>query len=261
MLVRGVELNVRDEGQGRLLVWGHGLMAGMQCEDETEVLAPRAADGVRVVRYDARGHGESSGTQEDDDYRWPSLAQDMLGVLDAVGADTAVLGGASMGTATALHAAVASPERVEGLVLAIPPTAWAGRRVQAGIYRAGASVVSAAGLTPFVTMGRAAPAPRILTGELTHVRDAMFSGMERLDRDVVPHILRGAASSDLPDKDALATLTIPALILAWKGDLGHPLTTANELVRLLPSAELQVASSADDVKGWQSRVSEFVRDA
>jgi pimeloyl-ACP methyl ester carboxylesterase len=183
----------------------------------------------------------------------------MLGILDGIGADRAVLGGASMGTATALHAAVAAPERVEGLVLAIPPTAWGGRRVQAGIYRAGATLVVAAGLGPFVTMGRAAPAPKILTGELAPVRDAMFNAMERLERDVAPHVLRGAAASDLPAEEALEQLTMPTLILAWKGDTGHPMSTANELAGLLPNADLRVASTAADVKRWQSLVAEFVR--
>lgn len=258
-MVRGVDLNVHDEGEGRLLVWGHGLMADMQVEDETELLAPRAGEGVRVVRYDARGHGRSAATNDDADYQWSSLAEDMLGVLDAVNADTAVLGGASMGTATALHAAVTSPERVEGLVLVIPPTAWSGRRVQADVYRAGATLVGAAGLGPFVTVGRSAPAPKILTGELAPLRDAMFDGMERLDRHVVPHILRGAAASDLPPKDTIQQLTMPALILAWKGDLGHPLTTANELARLLPNANLHVASNAEDVRRWPSLVTDFVR--
>lgn len=259
VLVRGVDLNVRDEGAGRLLVWGHGLMADMEFEDETGVLGPRAQDGLRVVRYDARGHGRSGATRNDDDYRWASLAQDMLGVLDAAGAQEAALGGASMGTATALHAAVAAPGRVNSLVLAIPPTAWGGRRVQAGIYRAGAHVVSTAGLGPFITMGRAAPAPKILSGEFAYIRDAMFNAMERLDRDVVPHILRGAAGSDLPAKDMLAQLAMPALILAWKGDSGHPLDTANELARLLPNADLHVAANADDVRRWPDLVVDFLR--
>jgi pimeloyl-ACP methyl ester carboxylesterase len=260
MLVRGVELNVRDEGEGRMLVWAHGLMADMQFEDEAG-LAPHAADGVRIVRYDARGHGRSDATLEDDDYRWSSLADDMLGVVDAVGAEAAVLGGASMGTATALHAAVVAPERVEGLVLMIPPTAWGGRRVQARMYRAGAAVVTRSGLGPFVALGRAVPAPKILSGELAPVREAMFRGMERLDRDVVPHVLRGAAASDLPAKETLARLTMPALILAWTGDTGHPVATAHELAELLPRAELRVASAAGDVKRWPSLVSEFVRRA
>jgi len=259
VLVRGVDLNVRDEGEGRLLVWGHGLLSDMQFEDETRLMVPAPHDGLRVVRYDARGHGQSHATEEDGDYNWQSLAQDMLGVLDGVGAASAVLGGASMGTATALHAAVRSPERVEGLVLAIPPTAWSGRRVQAGIYRAGATLVSTAGLAPFVTMGRAAPAPKILTGDLAYVHDAIFKTMERLDRHVVPHILRGAASSDLPPKKTLRELTMPALILAWKGDPGHPLSTASDLARLLTDADLHIASTADDVKRWPSLVTDFLQ--
>jgi 3-oxoadipate enol-lactonase len=241
-----------------VLVWGHGLMADMQFEDETGLLAPGPSDGVRVVRYDARGHGHSAATRNDDDYRWASLAQDMLGVLDGIGVERAVLGGASMGTATALHAAVSAPHRVEALVLVIPPTAWRGRRVQAGIYRAGATLVAATGLAPFVTMGRAAPAPKILTGELAPVREAMFRGMERLDREVVPHILRGAAASDLPAKDTLSQLTMPTLILAWTSDTGHPLNTANELAHVLPNADLHVASNATDVQEWQSLVTEFL---
>ena len=259
MLVRGVELNVRDEGAGRLLLWGHGLLSDMQFEDDTRLMVPPPEDDVRVVRYDARGHGQSGASRQDGDYEWSSLALDMLGVLDGVAADTAVLGGASMGTATALHAAVRAPDRVEGLVLVIPPTAWGGRRVQAGMYRAGATLVSTAGLGPFVTMGRAAPAPKILTGELGYVHDAIFKSMERLDRDVVPHILRGAAASDLPPRETLSELTMPALILAWKGDTGHPTSTANELGRLLPDAELHVGGTADDVKRWPSLVADFLR--
>jgi pimeloyl-ACP methyl ester carboxylesterase len=258
MLVRGVELNVRDEGEGQMLVWGHGLMADMEFEDEAG-LAPRAADGVRVVRYDARGHGHSDATLEDDDYRWSSLADDMLGVVDAVGAETAVLGGASMGTATALHAAAVAPDRVEGLVLMIPPTAWGGRRVQARVYQVGAAVVTRSGLGPFVALGRAAASPKILIGELARVHEAMFRGMERLDRDVVPHVLRGAAASDLPAKETLAQLTMPALILAWTGDTGHPVATADELAELLPRAELRVASDADAVKRWPALIADFVQ--
>jgi pimeloyl-ACP methyl ester carboxylesterase len=232
----------------------------MDMEDEAGVLSPTATEGIRVVRYDARGHGRSEATDEDDDYQWSSLAMDMLGVLDGLGAPTAVLGGASMGSATALHAAVVAPDRVDGLVLMIPPTAWAGRRAQARLYGAGASMVSTGGMAPFIAMGRAAAAPKILQGELASVQDAMFRAMEALDSDVVAHILRGAARSDLPAQEALAALGMPALILAWTGDPGHPVATADELARLLPAAELHVASEPDDVRRWPSMVAEFVRD-
>jgi pimeloyl-ACP methyl ester carboxylesterase len=185
----------------------------------------------------------------------------MLGVLDGLGLDTVVLGGASMGCATALHAAVAEPARVEALLLVIPPTAWGGRRVQATMYRAGARMVAVGGMGPFATLARAAPAPKILTGELAGVHEVAMRSMAGLDRRVVPHILRGAAASDLPPKDALGSLNVPALVLAWAGDPTHPTATAEELCRLLPDADGHVASTADEVRRWPSLIADFLRDA
>ena len=51
MLVRGVELNVRDEGAGRLLLWGHGLLSDMQFEDDTRLMVPppETLDGLALV--------------------------------------------------------------------------------------------------------------------------------------------------------------------------------------------------------------------
>lgn len=258
--VRDVELEVLDEGNGLPVVWGHGLFASMASDDEAGgAIAPvPRGERFRVIRYDARGHGASQGTTRDRDYRWSSLALDMLGVLDASGVDGAVVGGASMGCATALHVAVTAPSRVRGLVLVIPPTAWGGRRAQAVLYRAGAALVAAAGIGPFARAGRAAPVPRILTGELSLVHEASLRSMAAMPRDLVPHILRGAASSDLPRKDLLARIHAPALVLAWKGDPTHPTATAEELDRLLPHSQLHVATSASDVLAWPSLVAVFL---
>lgn len=264
MRVNGVELHVRDEGVtgGRVVVFGHGLLASMAQDDAadraTVPVAP--SGGVRLVRYDARGHGDSQVTTVDADYRWRSLARDMLGVLDAVaGVDgRAVLGVASMGCATALHAATLAPERVEGLVLVIPPTARGGRRRQALLYRAGATIVATTGMGPLVRMARAAPPPAILTGELAAVHRAALDGMARLDRRVVPHVLRGAAASDLPPDVALRAIGAPALVLAWDGDATHPVSTAELLARTLRGAELHVATDAAGVRGWPALVDGFL---
>ena len=42
-----------------------------------------------------------------------------------------------MGAATALWTAVLAPDRVDRLVLALPPTAWDTRSRSAGLYRVG----------------------------------------------------------------------------------------------------------------------------
>jgi pimeloyl-ACP methyl ester carboxylesterase len=43
--------------------------------------------GIRLIRYDARGHGGSKATYRPEDYQWPALAADMLGLADALGVE------------------------------------------------------------------------------------------------------------------------------------------------------------------------------
>jgi pimeloyl-ACP methyl ester carboxylesterase len=154
-----------------------------------------------------------------------------------------------MGAATALYAALARPAEVAGLLLAIPPTAWATRAAQAELYEAGAALVEASGIGPFVEAAAAAPVP------------APFADLPRAPRpgpdvaeDVLPTVLRGAAASDLPDPGSLRSLDVPAVVLAWAGDPGHPVATAEVLADVLPRATLEVAEDLAAVLAWPERV-------
>lgn len=77
---------------------------------------PGFTTGYRVIRYDARGHGESSVPAGD--YTIEQLGLDALAVLDDVGADTADVCGISLGGMTAQWLALHAPDRVRSLVLA-----------------------------------------------------------------------------------------------------------------------------------------------
>ena len=48
------------------------------------------------------------------------------------------------------------------------------------------------------------------------------------------------------------------LVLAWAGDPGHPESTAERLVELLPHATLHVATRIRDVLGWPGQVASFL---
>jgi pimeloyl-ACP methyl ester carboxylesterase len=74
----------------------------------------------------------------------------------------------------------------------------------------------------------------------------------------LPTVLRGAAASDLPSEQQLQSLAMPALILAWDTDSGHPRSTAERLAALLPSALLEIASRADEIPRWPIRVRDFL---
>ena len=51
---------------------------------------------------------------------------------------------------------------------------------------------------------------------------------------------------------------MPALILAWTGDPTHPVSTAEELAELLPSATLQLATTSEDLATWTDHLVDFL---
>jgi pimeloyl-ACP methyl ester carboxylesterase len=256
--VRGADLALRDRGEGLPLVWGHGLLSSMDQEQAVGLFDwSQPGGGVRVIRYDARGHGRSEVSLDPADYRWPALAQDMLGVLSALGLDRAVLGGVSMGCATALHAAVAAPARATALLLVAPPTAWGSRPRQALVYRFGAGLVDWLGTAPFRLLSRL-PRPGAGASILAPLQDVLLRELAAADPRAVAATLRGASQSDLPPAQALRALAQPALVLAWRGDPVHPLSSAERLAELLPRAELHVARSLAEVRAWRDRVGVFL---
>jgi 3-oxoadipate enol-lactonase len=263
--VRGSRLAYRDRrppAGDRLptFVWGHSLLASMAQEDATGIFDWEPLEGIaRVIRYDARGHGASEPGSDPARQTWPELAADLLALLDALGIDAPIGGGASMGCGTVLHAACRQPERFAGLVLALPPTAWGGRRYQALLYRTVGLLASNPAVA--IGVGGVNAARRVLPSRARTPRRALISaGMEQFlrspRRTVGP--FKGAAVTDLPSPSAIAALTMPVLVLAWEGDRMHPVSVATQLQGLLPNAELLIATSDEGVLEWPKRVAEFI---
>lgn len=114
-----MRLHVEDEGTGPVVLLAHGF-AGSARNWNPQVRGLR--DHHRVVRYDARGHARSEAPDDPAAYTPELFTADLGTVLDAAGAGAAVIGGLSMGAATALRFALAHPARVRGLVLASYPS-------------------------------------------------------------------------------------------------------------------------------------------
>jgi pimeloyl-ACP methyl ester carboxylesterase len=259
--VDDVDLAVRESGAGAPFLWGHGLLCSMDQEDAGGLIDWTAfAPDLRLIRYDARGHGRSEATLDPKGYRWKRLARDLWALADAVGAERPALGGVSMGCATALHAAVAAPERVRALVLVGPPTAWHTRPRQARFYRFSARLVDRFGLGPFRCLG-ALTSLGVRDPTLARMQRSVMQELRRADRRAVAAALRGAAESDLPAGRALRSLQMPALVLAWRGDPTHPLSTAKRLSELIPAAELCVAGSGEEMRAWPERIRAFLAAA
>jgi 3-oxoadipate enol-lactonase len=76
---------------------------------------PALADRYRVVTYDTRGHGESPAPAGP--YTLDDLVDDLVALLDEVGAERAHVAGLSLGGMTAMRLAAREPARVERLAL------------------------------------------------------------------------------------------------------------------------------------------------
>jgi 3-oxoadipate enol-lactonase len=101
-----------DRGSGSPLVLVHAGVADRRMWDSA---LPALAAAHRVIRYDARGFGESLPPLG----AW-SQHTDLLGLLDELLISRAHLVGASMGAGIAVEAALARPSTVDSLVLAAP---------------------------------------------------------------------------------------------------------------------------------------------
>ncbi len=255
--IRGVDLDYEVAGDGPVLVWGHGL-SGSRAHDDAVGLVDfeRLQRSCRVVRYDARGHGTSGVTEDPQGYSWASLATDQLTLADRLAIDGYVAGGASMGCGTALHAAVQAPERVNGLLLVIPPTGWETRRAQVAVWSQLAASVETDGVDAFIDGVLELESPDPFTGRREW--EESMNVQRQMSPMRLATVLRGAATADLPPRDAIRTLSQPALILAWTGDAGHPVTTAEQLADLLPNSELALASTWDDLRTWTDRALAFL---
>ena len=123
-LANGVSLHWREAGNpaGTPVLWIHG----GSVEDSSMMLADLEPffDEIRALLPDARGHGESQKFERMEDYTYARKGADLLAWLDALGIESAVWGGASMGGALSLWAAVHAPERVHAVIsISGPPYA------------------------------------------------------------------------------------------------------------------------------------------
>ena len=107
--INGADLYYEMSGSGPAVVLLHGGLCHLRQWDD---LAARLGPGHQVIRYDRRGHGQSS---------FPDLpyshAADLAGLLDALDVRSADLVAVSAGVGVAVELAIATPRVVRRLVL------------------------------------------------------------------------------------------------------------------------------------------------
>lgn len=217
----GIRINIAEQGTGPLVVLCHGFPESWY--SWRHQIAALARAGFHVVAPDMRGYGMSDRPDAIDQYTIFHLVGDLIGLLDALDARSAIVVGHDVGASIAWQAAQLRPDRIRAVAgLSVPfrprgkirPTAAMPRTADAEFY-----------MLYFQTPGRAeaefeadtrSTIRNMLYGAsgdgVRATRATMAAGGAAPDLGMVPHgggMLRGAPA--------------PATLPAWltENDIDH----------------------------------------
>lgn len=235
--IGGVRIAYETCGSGPPLVCCHAFAV-----DRTmwNLQRARFAESHQLITFDQRGCGESDHPAlepgKPDPYTIDRFADDLRGVLDALGIQRARILGLSMGAATALRFAILWPERVEKLILA---SAMASRLPEEIIQRAQKiiQVLEKDGVGQAYRVYFGGP----LFSGLAERRDGGID-LERMARHATPEGFRGCFRVTIGRPsvvDNLHRITAPTLILVGEKDI-HYLDDAELMADRIPNARREI---------------------
>ncbi len=115
----GIELNVAEQGDGPLILMLHGFPESWY--SWRHQFEPLANAGYHVVAPDMRGYGKSDKPTNIDAYNQVEVVNDIIGLIPALGHDTAIVFGHDWGAPTAWSCALNHPDRVTAVgALSVP---------------------------------------------------------------------------------------------------------------------------------------------
>lgn len=243
-------------GSGQPFVWLHGMLNSVESDSVYSLLEfNKVAEVATVIRYDACGKSING------DYRWDSMTDQLLEVVEAHRTESLIIGGTSMGTVTALHFAVKYPEKVKGLILVSPPPAWEKRLPVRAVYKKIASKAEKVVDFPeflkrLISLNQ--DPPEFFEQRHPGTRQRLMELRLSFDPLYYPQIYNGGAASDFPSREQIAKIQIPTLIATVKDDENHPIEIAQELNKLMTKSKLMVISNFNEYQQFQERAVKFI---
>lgn len=245
--INGHSLNyvVQGADNGLPVVFIHGFpFSHRMWEPQLKALPQRC----RAVAYDVRGHGDSD--VGNGQYTVDLFVDDLIGLLDHLVIDRAVVCGLSMGGYIALRAVERCPQRFRGLVLC--DTRSESDTNEAKVKRAGTSAaVRLRGVPAFAgEFVKLVLAPRTLEANQPVVRMTreMITATDPLG--ICGTLLALAARTDTTP--ALPAMNLPALVLVGEHDTLTPPADAQAMARALPDAALHVIPDAGHMSNLEN---------
>ena len=233
--VNGIDINYAIEGNGPWLTMSHSLACNITMWDPQ---MPVLTTKFKVLRFDTRGHGQSSAPAGE--YTLEQLAGDVKGLLDSLQIKQTHWVGLSMGGMIGQAFALKYPGVFQSMVLADttsrrPPDAakmW-GDRVQTAQTKGMDALVDS-------TLARWFTEP---------YRNSRKDVMAKIANDIRTTPVAGFvgcchAISKVDYLDRLKEIKCPALVMVGEHDHGTPPEAARVIQQNLPGSELKILASA-----------------
>ncbi len=226
--------DIHGEGE-RVLVLTHGLLMNRRMYER---LAPEmAARDNRVICLDLLGHGRSDRPDDPRLYSMTAFADQVLGLLDHLELDQAVIGGTSLGANVGLEFAAWHPDRVRGLLVEMP-------------VLENALTAVAVIFTPILVGLRFGTPAWKMVSRLTsrfprsHYLVDIVLDWVRQEPEPSASVLEGLLlGRSAPPQEDRMRIEVPALVIGHPADPLHPFNDADQLVDEMPNARLVNANS------------------
>jgi pimeloyl-ACP methyl ester carboxylesterase len=232
----------------RTCVLVHGLLLSQKMH--RPLAKALAARGNRVITVDLLGHGKSDRPVDMTLYSMALFAEQIVGLLDHLELDEAVVMGTSLGANATLEMAAMAPGRLRGMIIEMP-------------VLDNALLASAIAFSPLMVMlSFGAPVMRIVqriamaipTGRGPLLLDV---GLDTIRQDPEPSsaVMHGLFFARVaPPKSERRTLDVPALVIGHRRDPIHPFSDSGALADELPKARLLQANSLIELRTSPERL-------
>src|SRR5271168_957849 len=236
----------------RPLILVHGLLLSQ--EMHRPLAEDLAARGNRVITVDLLGHGKSDRPRDMWRYSMSIFAEQVLGLMDHLGIEQAVVMGTSLGANTALEIASVAPERLRGMVLEMPV-------LDNGLL---SSALTFTPLLVALTFGE--PLMKLLARTTRAVPRRLLPHYGNVMLDLVRQepgpggaLLQGLFFGRIaPHRSERATFTTPTLVLGHHRDPVHPFSDAGMLAKEMPNARLLEANSLLELRLHPERLTDEI---
>jgi 3-oxoadipate enol-lactonase len=209
----------------------------------------------RLLRYDMRGHGQSS--LAPGPYSIEQLAKDLLTLLDALHFDRVHFCGLSMGGMIGMWLGVNAPERIHKLALCNTgakigtPETW-NARIET-VQKNGMKSVASATVERWFTPAFREKAPATVASIQKMLEEANAEGFAAC----------AAAVRDFDFRDQVSKIRLPTLVISGAHDPGTPPSDGRFLAQQIPGAryaELNAAhlSNIEDQDGFSKELAAFL---